>query len=95
VQWALDTAGLVIEDDCDAEFRLRPRTSGTVQALAPEHLVYARFHLAGERTADRHQGLRHRPWFRHPARRHCRATAPCAGVGLLFGQWNLAHAPRV
>ncbi len=41
VEWARDTGGLVIEDDYDGEFRYDRQPVGAVQALAPEHVVYA------------------------------------------------------
>jgi GntR family transcriptional regulator / MocR family aminotransferase len=41
VAWAIETAGLVIEDDYDGEFRYDRQPVGAMQALAPEHLVYA------------------------------------------------------
>ena len=41
VEWARRTGGLVIEDDYDGEFRYDRQPVGAVQALAPEHVVYA------------------------------------------------------
>lgn len=41
VGWAAETARLVIEDDYDGEFRYDRQPLGAVQALAPEHVVYA------------------------------------------------------
>jgi GntR family transcriptional regulator / MocR family aminotransferase len=41
VEWARDTGGLVIEDDYDGEFRYDRQPVGAVQALAPDHVVYA------------------------------------------------------
>ena len=41
VAWARDTGGLVIEDDYDGEFRYDRQPVGALQALAPEHVVYA------------------------------------------------------
>jgi GntR family transcriptional regulator/MocR family aminotransferase len=41
VEWAVRTGGLVIEDDYDGEFRYDRAAVGAVQALAPEHVVYA------------------------------------------------------
>jgi GntR family transcriptional regulator/MocR family aminotransferase len=41
IQWAHDTAGLVIEDDYDGEFRYDRQPVGALQALAPEQVVYA------------------------------------------------------
>lgn len=37
----MNTAGLVIEDDYDGEFRYDRQPLGAVQALAPEHVAYA------------------------------------------------------
>jgi GntR family transcriptional regulator/MocR family aminotransferase len=41
VDWARTTGGLIIEDDYDGEFRYDRQPVGAVQALAPEHVVYA------------------------------------------------------
>jgi GntR family transcriptional regulator/MocR family aminotransferase len=41
VEWAIDTDGLIIEDDYDGEFRYDRQAVGAMQALAPEHVVYA------------------------------------------------------
>jgi|HubBroStandDraft_5_1064220.scaffolds.fasta_scaffold31044_3 GntR family transcriptional regulator/MocR family aminotransferase len=41
VEWAASTGGLVIEDDYDGEFRYDRQAVGALQALAPEHVVYA------------------------------------------------------
>jgi GntR family transcriptional regulator/MocR family aminotransferase len=41
IQWALDSGGLVIEDDYDGEFRYDRQPLGAMQAFAPEHVVYA------------------------------------------------------
>ena len=41
VEWAERSGGLVIEDDYDGEFRYDRQPVGAVQALAPEHVVYA------------------------------------------------------
>jgi GntR family transcriptional regulator / MocR family aminotransferase len=41
VDWAARTGGLVIEDDYDGEFRYDRQAVGALQALAPEHVVYA------------------------------------------------------
>ena len=41
VGWARDTGGVVIEDDYDGEFRYDRQPVGAMQALAPEHVVYA------------------------------------------------------
>ena len=39
--WAAATGGLIIEDDYDGEFRYDRQPVGALQALAPEHVVYA------------------------------------------------------
>ena len=41
VEWARATDGIVVEDDYDGEFRYDRRPVGAMQALAPEHVVYA------------------------------------------------------
>ena len=41
VTWARRNAALVIEDDYDGEFRYDRQPLGALQALAPEHVVYA------------------------------------------------------
>ncbi len=41
VRWAAGSGGLVIEDDYDGEFRYDRQAIGALQALAPEHVVYA------------------------------------------------------
>jgi GntR family transcriptional regulator / MocR family aminotransferase len=41
VEWAIEGDGLVIEDDYDGEFRYDRQAVGAMQALAPEHVVYA------------------------------------------------------
>jgi GntR family transcriptional regulator / MocR family aminotransferase len=41
VAWAADRGGIVIEDDYDGEFRYDRQPVGAVQALAPDHVVYA------------------------------------------------------
>jgi len=41
VAWANESAGLLIEDDYDGEFRYDRQPVGAMQALAPEHVVYA------------------------------------------------------
>ncbi len=40
-RWAADGGGLIIEDDYDGEFRYDRQPVGALQALAPEHVVYA------------------------------------------------------
>ena len=41
VAWARDTGGVIIEDDYDGEFRYDRQPVGAMQALAPEHVIYA------------------------------------------------------
>lgn len=41
VEWARATGGMIVEDDYDGEFRFDRQPVGAVQALAPEHVVYA------------------------------------------------------
>ena len=41
VAWARSSGGVVVEDDYDGEFRYDRRPVGALQALAPEHVVYA------------------------------------------------------
>ncbi|HTT50698.1 MAG TPA: PLP-dependent aminotransferase family protein [Streptosporangiaceae bacterium] len=41
VGWARGTGGVIIEDDYDGEFRYDRQPVGAIQALAPEHVVYA------------------------------------------------------
>src|SRR6202050_902994 len=41
VAWAARTGALIIEDDYDGEFRYAPLALGAMQALAPEHVIYA------------------------------------------------------
>jgi GntR family transcriptional regulator/MocR family aminotransferase len=41
VEWARRTGGLLVEDDYDGEFRYDRQPLGAMQALAPEHVVYA------------------------------------------------------
>jgi GntR family transcriptional regulator/MocR family aminotransferase len=41
VRWARARAGVVIEDDYDGEFRFDRHPIGALQALAPDHVVYA------------------------------------------------------
>jgi GntR family transcriptional regulator / MocR family aminotransferase len=41
VEWARETGGLLVEDDYDGEFRYDRQPLGAMQALAPEHVVYA------------------------------------------------------
>jgi GntR family transcriptional regulator / MocR family aminotransferase len=41
IDWAARTGAFVIEDDYDGEFRYDRQAIGALQALAPEHVVYA------------------------------------------------------
>jgi GntR family transcriptional regulator / MocR family aminotransferase len=41
VRWAASSGAVIIEDDYDGEFRYDRRAIGAMQALAPEHVVYA------------------------------------------------------
>jgi GntR family transcriptional regulator / MocR family aminotransferase len=41
VRWAADSGGLIIEDDYDGEFRYDRQPVGALQALSPEHVIYA------------------------------------------------------
>jgi len=41
VRWAVETGGLLIEDDYDGEFRYDRQAVGALQALAPGSVVYA------------------------------------------------------
>ena len=40
-RWATDSGGLIVEDDYDGEFRYDRQPVGALQALAPEHVIYA------------------------------------------------------
>jgi GntR family transcriptional regulator / MocR family aminotransferase len=40
-RWAVGSGGLIIEDDYDGEFRYDRQPVGALQALAPEHVIYA------------------------------------------------------
>jgi GntR family transcriptional regulator/MocR family aminotransferase len=41
VAWAAGTGAVIVEDDYDGEFRYDRRAIGAMQALAPEHVIYA------------------------------------------------------
>ena len=41
VRWAARTDGVIIEDDYDGEYRFDRQPVGAMQALAPDHVVYA------------------------------------------------------
>jgi GntR family transcriptional regulator/MocR family aminotransferase len=40
VNWARASGGIVLEDDYDGEFRFDRRSVGSLQGMAPEHVVY-------------------------------------------------------
>ena len=40
VRWARSTGGTVIEDDYDGEFRFDRRSVGSLQGIAPDHVIY-------------------------------------------------------
>jgi GntR family transcriptional regulator/MocR family aminotransferase len=60
--WARSTGGVVIEDDYDGEFRYDRQPVGAMQALAPDHVVYA-----GSASKSLAPGLR-LGWLAVPAR---------------------------
>jgi GntR family transcriptional regulator/MocR family aminotransferase len=41
VRWAAGTGGVIVEDDYDGEFRFDRQPVGAMQALAPQHVIYA------------------------------------------------------
>jgi GntR family transcriptional regulator / MocR family aminotransferase len=41
VAWAARTGAVIVEDDYDGEFRYDRRAIGAMQALAPDHVIYA------------------------------------------------------
>ncbi len=41
VRWAARTGAVIVEDDYDGEFRFDRQPVGAMQALAPEHVIYA------------------------------------------------------
>ncbi len=53
VEWAIETRGLVLEDDYDSEYRYDRPPVGVVQGLAPEHVA-----LAGSVSKTLAPGLR-------------------------------------
>src|SRR5258708_4965060 len=40
IDWAVNTGGLIIEDDYDGEFRYDRQAVGALQSLGPEHVAY-------------------------------------------------------
>jgi len=77
VEWVVDTAGLVIEDDYDGEFRYDRQPVGAMQALAPEHMVYA-----GTASKSLMPGLR-LGWLVLPAPLHDEVIAAKESAGCL------------
>jgi len=41
IDWAMDSGGVIVEDDYDGEFRYDRQAVGAMQALAPDNVVYA------------------------------------------------------
>jgi GntR family transcriptional regulator / MocR family aminotransferase len=41
IRWAAQAGGVIIEDDYDGEYRFDRQPVGAIQALAPDHVVYA------------------------------------------------------
>jgi GntR family transcriptional regulator/MocR family aminotransferase len=87
-EWARETGGLVIEDDYDGEFRYDRQPVGAVQALAPEHVVYA-----GSASKSLAPGFR-LGWLVLPAplaREVAAAQELAAGTGSRLDQLTLAE----
>jgi GntR family transcriptional regulator/MocR family aminotransferase len=87
-EWARDTGGLVIEDDYDGEFRYDRQPVGAVQALAPDHVVYA-----GSASKSLAPGFR-LGWLVLPAplaREVAAAQELAAGTGSRLDQLTLAE----
>ncbi|HEY1916735.1 MAG TPA: PLP-dependent aminotransferase family protein [Streptosporangiaceae bacterium] len=87
-QWARHGGGLVIEDDYDGEFRYDRQPVGAVQALAPEHVVYA-----GSASKSLAPGFR-LGWLVLPAplaREVAAAQELAAGPGCRLDQLTLAE----
>jgi GntR family transcriptional regulator/MocR family aminotransferase len=75
VEWALASGGLIIEDDYDGEYRYDRQPLGAMQALAPEHVVYA-----GTASKTLAPGLR-LGWLVLPAQ----LAGPAAAASVLAG----------
>ena len=82
IEWASASGGLVIEDDYDGEFRYDRQPVGAMQALAPDHVVYA-----GTASKSLAPGLRlgwlaspRRCWKRWSPPRRRRARTPAAST---------------
>jgi GntR family transcriptional regulator / MocR family aminotransferase len=86
-EWARETDGLIIEDDYDGEFRYDRQPVGAMQALAPEHVVYA-----GTATKSLAPGLR-LGWLVLPERllADIAATKALAGGPSSLDQLTLAE----
>jgi GntR family transcriptional regulator/MocR family aminotransferase len=69
VEWAIETPGLVLEDDYDSEYRYDRAPVGVLQGLAPEHVA-----LAGSVSKTLAPGLR-LGWVVPPAQIAAEVTA--------------------
>ena len=77
VDWAAGTGAVVLEDDYDGEFRYDRQAIGALQALAPEHVVYA-----GTASKSLVPGLR-LGWLVLPARLVDEVVSAKRAAGLL------------